>query len=491
MRLTLLSRASDLATLQARQVATALTNRWPDLELKLQTITTKGDNDGRLVLADAASKGLFTADLSEAVATGVADVVVHSWKDLPVESHPGTAIAGSLERADPRDVLIVRRDVLLSKPTHLDVLTSSPRRAWQLQKGLGPLLPWGVTSLETKPVRGNIPTRLRKLIDHDGDALVVAKAALDRLLCADAPEAVSASIRAYLDRSGWMVLPIRDFPTAPAQGALAIEVSRSRQDVIDRIAAISHAPTVRAVEIERSILTVHGGGCHEAIGATVLTREYGDIHSVRGRTDDGGELSEWRLIREPPAIERADVQRIWPRPQERGAIVRRSLTVDAPAGAAGLWVARADAMPDLFTPSTEQLVWAAGPKTWLRLAARGIWVHGSSEGLGDAEPAGIDLLAGREIDWLRLTHTGSDAPKALPTYTADTTLPEDLAERTHFYWTSGSTFRRALHQYPGIRAAWHASGPGRTARALADALGPGGRVSIWLDYDEWLNNVTR
>src|SRR5687767_7029563 len=193
MRLTLLSRASDLATLQARQVATALTNRWPDLELKLQTITTKGDNDGRLVLADAASKGLFTADLSEALATGVADLVVHSWKDLPVESHPGTTIAGSLERADPRDVLVVRRDVLLSKPTHLDVLTSSPRRAWQLQRGLGPLLPWGVTSLDTKPVRGNIPTRLGKLIDHDGDALVVAKAALDRLLSDDAPEAVSAS----------------------------------------------------------------------------------------------------------------------------------------------------------------------------------------------------------------------------------------------------------------------------------------------------------
>src|SRR5688572_3766841 len=176
MRLTLLSRASDLATLQARQVATALTNRWPDLDLRLQTLTTKGDNDRRLVLADASSKGLFTADLSEALATGAADIVVHSWKDLPVEPHPGTVIAGSLDRADARDVLVVRRDVLLSKPAHLVVLTSSPRRTWQLERGLGPLLPWGLTSVDAKPVRGNIPTRLRKLIDHDGDALVVAKA---------------------------------------------------------------------------------------------------------------------------------------------------------------------------------------------------------------------------------------------------------------------------------------------------------------------------
>lgn len=491
MRLTLLSRASDLAMLQARQVAAVLQDRWADLHISLQTIATKGDLDRNLVLSDAMAKGLFTADLSEALVTGAADVVVHSWKDLPVEPHPDTVVAGSLERADPRDVLVVRRDVLLSKPTRLVVLTSSPRRAWQLERALGPLLPWSVTSVAAQPIRGNIPTRLRKLIDRDGDALVVAKAALDRLLSPDSPGAVSAAVRACLGESMWMVLPIHDFPTAPAQGALAIEVSRRRPDVIDRIAAISDAATVRAVETERAILSHYGGGCHEAIGATVLPREYGDIQSVRGRTIDDGELAEWRLVRQPPAIEPAERTRIWPRPEELGGIVRRALDVAVPVGADGLWVARAEAVPVRFTPAAAQVVWAAGLKTWGRLAARGIWVHGSSEGLGDLEPPRIDLLAGRRVEWLRLTHTGSDAPKALATYTADRSLPDDLGERTHFYWTSGDTFRRALDQFPGIREAWHASGPGRTARTLRDVVGPAGRVSIWLDYDEWLHTVTR
>src|SRR5690606_8465940 len=156
--------------------------RWPSLSIERITRSSLGDRDARVDLWHAPDKGVFTSDLSEAVTAGVADAVVHSWKDLPIVGVDGTPVAGAPERADPRAVLLVRRGTLAPRPSTLTVLTSSRRRAWQLQQSVAPLLPWTVSGVETVPVRGNIPTRLTRLLDGPADALVVAKAALDRLL---------------------------------------------------------------------------------------------------------------------------------------------------------------------------------------------------------------------------------------------------------------------------------------------------------------------
>jgi hydroxymethylbilane synthase len=496
MQLRLLSRSSDLAVLQARMVARTLTDRWPGLEIIPLTRSSAGDRDRRVSLAEASDKGLFTADLSGALVEGLADAVVHSWKDLPIAGHPETRVAATLERADPRDLLLIRRDVPAARPGGLTVLTSSPRRAWQLDQALAGLLPWQVSTVVSRPVRGNVPTRLRKLLAREGDGLVVAKAALDRLLSDAAPAEIADQIRRAMAEVCWMVLPIRDFPTAPAQGALAIEVASNRQDVIDLVTAVSHGPTLRAVTAERAILTASGGGCHEAVGATVLVRDYGDVRSVRGRAPDGTLFDEWSLRSPHPAPPRAaNLDAIFPRPDERADARRQPLDVPLalPADADGFWIARAEAAPAGFVPAPHQLVWAAGSRTWHKLAAQGIWVHGCSDSLGDEELPAVDRLAGRAVSWTRLTHedAAADTPNAIATYTVRRTLPDDLTSRTHFFWTSGSLFRRALQAHPGIARAWHASGPGRTARALRDVLGSSPRVSIWLDYEPWLQHVTR
>src|SRR5262249_44159492 len=155
----------------------------------------------------------------------------------------------------------------------LDVLSSSPRRSWLLEQTLPDLLPWAIEGVRFLPVRGNITTRISKLITGQSGAahaLVVAKAALDRLLGFGGEfDEAARGIRALIDRCGWMVLPIREVPGAPAQGALAVEARRD-PDVIERLRAINHAPTWRAVTTERDVLASYGGGCHEALGATVL-----------------------------------------------------------------------------------------------------------------------------------------------------------------------------------------------------------------------------
>ncbi len=415
---------------------------------------------------------------------------MHSWKDLPIEGRTGTVVAGTLERADVRDVLLVREDVVTSKPARLDILTSSPRRAWQLASSLRPLLPWTVSDTHTREVRGNVPTRLKTLVNGDAHGLVVAKAALDRLLAPDTSTDARDDVRAALDRCRWMVLPLRDFPAAPAQGALAIEVASTRPYVIDLVRAISHEPTRIACEQERAILTLHGGGCHEAIGASVLIRDYGVITSVRGRGPSGETVERWTLERSDPAAPaRAPMTHIWPRPDELGKAIRRPLVASIDTHERGLWVTRAEALPGSLGPDPARVVWAAGIRTWAKLATRGVWVHGCADGLGDGEAPDVDLLGGNAIRWQRLTHTRSGAPDATATYEVVRTLPADLASRTHFFWTSGSFFLEALERFPGIREGWHASGPGRTSRVIRDTLGDSDRVSIWLDYHQWQQNI--
>jgi len=490
VRVRLLSRASDLARLQAMLVARALNARFPDLHVDLLTRVASGDRDGTTPLASLPDKGAFTTDLSDALLAGEADAVVHSWKDLPLEDRPGTTVAATLARADPRDVLLVRRDVVEARPTTLTILSSSPRRSWLLEQALPELWPWRLESFQFAPVRGNIATRLTRLVEGRGDALLVAKAALDRLLGFGPPfEAAAAQVRERLDRCRWMVLPLRDVPGAPAQGAVAVEAPIDSR-VADHFAAISHEPTWDAVQGERAVLARYGGGCHEALGVTILPREYGSVVSIKGRLSSGASEDGWSLIGAglvPPRVSETD---IFPRRDERQRATRRGLDVAPPADG-GLWVARAEALPESWRVTTDRLVWAAGGTTWRRLAARGVWVNGCADGLGDSEPPGVDLLAGHTIRWHRLTHRAAaeSDPAALATYDVQEALPEDLAARTHFFWTSGTQFLQAVDRWPELVNCWHASGPGRTWQTLRRRLGQDARARVWLDYDQWQREI--
>lgn len=488
MRVRLISRASALAVLQATLVERALGERWPSLEVERATRSSEGDRDRTADLWAAASKGVFTADLSQALIDGEADAVIHSWKDLPLTGPTGTTIAATLERADPRDVLLVRRDVVDQRPAHFTVLSSSPRRAWQVQSVGARLLPWKAGEVQVAPVRGNIPTRLRKLTSGEGDALIVAKAALDRLLTDDAPASAREAVRAAIDRCRWMVLPISECPTAPAQGALAVEIAAARADLAGYFEAITHEPSWTAVQEERRILGSFGGGCAEAIGATVLTRDYGRVISVRANIRDE-KTGVWKLEAVTPLPPATTADRLWPRPDERHTAERRAIPANPPAETS-VWVARAEALPANWPVTNDWTIWAAGVRTWQRLADRGIWVNGCADGLGDGEAPNADALAGRALQWQRLSHDQTGDAAAIATYSVKQHIPDDLSQRSHFYWTSGSAFRRALGAHPVIRSAWHASGPGRTASIIRDALGRDARHSIWLDYEQWHQHVT-
>lgn len=248
--ITLGTRGSDLALVQTRDVAARLRAALPELVCEERIIRTTGDKrlDVSLSSPGSLDKGLFTKELEEALLRGEVHAAVHSLKDLPTELPPGLCLGAILERADVSDCLASKHSGgVAGLPHGASVATSSLRRKNQLL-ALRP-------DLQVSEIRGNVPTRLRKVRD-DGvwDALVVAKAALDRLGADIVPEGLVVSV-------------IEEMLPAPGQGAVAVECLAEDVETLEVLACIHHEPTAQCVHAERELLRSLGGGCHMPLGA--------------------------------------------------------------------------------------------------------------------------------------------------------------------------------------------------------------------------------
>jgi hydroxymethylbilane synthase len=213
-------------------------------------IKTTGDKRLDISLAQPGmlEKGLFTKELEEALSRGEIHAAVHSLKDLPTELPEGFSVGAILERADPADLLITKQPGGLAglKPGAV-VATSSPRRQVQLLH----LRP----DLQVVEIRGNVPTRLRKLAENpELDGLVLAKAGLDRLGHHIVPEGLEISV-------------LTEMLPAPGQGAIGIECRKDDAETQRWLAAIHHEDTARCVNAERDLLRSLGGGCSLPFGA--------------------------------------------------------------------------------------------------------------------------------------------------------------------------------------------------------------------------------
>ena len=497
MRLILAARRSELARIQAFQVGRALRNAHPEITIEYSFHESLGDKNQNEPLWQMPEKGVFTQDLREGLLAGRYDLAVHSWKDLAIEDDGKTEIVATLPRADMRDLLLVRRERWedVRRTGRMTILTSSPRRSYNLDSFLRTALPARIDELTFEPVRGNVQTRVRKMWAPGADGLIVAKAALDRLL--EAPEeefaATKAELRNALSQCLWMVLPLRANPCAPAQGALAVEIKTGRPDLREHLAAINCAETFATTQHEREILRGYGGGCHQKIGASVLRRSYGEVTFLRGVTDDGAALNADRLaaFRPRPASLARDL--LWPLNRSDSDWFKRK-PIPATIPDSPLWIAKADALPEEASISDSQLVWASGLKTWERLAQRGVWVNGSAEGLGEEENPRIETIAGTKVVWTKLTHADAGsagippASRVLPTYRL---IPKDVGPnidgRQYFFWMSGSSFERALSMNPWLQSMTHFCGPGNTQRTLQRH---GIEPHVFLDHEQWLREMS-
>jgi hydroxymethylbilane synthase len=215
-------------------------------------ISTTGDRDQRADLHAIGGTGVFTKEVQQAVLDGVADIAVHSAKDLPSETPAGLTLAAVPERGDPRDAL--SGSTLDGLPTGARVGTGSVRRRAQLASARPDLV--------FAPLRGNIETRLRKRADEGHHAVVVAVAALERL--------------GLMDQATEVLEPAVLLPQA-AQGALGVECRADDAETARRLAAIDDAGAHRQVRAERAFLAELGGGCSLPCGALARDAESGEL----------------------------------------------------------------------------------------------------------------------------------------------------------------------------------------------------------------------
>jgi hydroxymethylbilane synthase len=248
VRLKLGTRRSPMAMTQSGLVADALTARTGQ-EVELVSVTTQGDVS-KAHLAQIGGTGVFVNGLRERLLAGEIDFAVHSLKDLPTGPAEGIALAAVPPRDDPRDALCGLTKLADLRPG-ARVGTGSPRRVAQLRALRH--------DLDVVPIRGNADTRLRKVTDGELDAVVLAYAGLTRI---DRLEAVAEIFE-----------PDQMLP-APGQGALAVECRADRDDLLELLAALDHAPTRAAVTAERTLLATLEAGCSAPVGAYAAWEEH-------------------------------------------------------------------------------------------------------------------------------------------------------------------------------------------------------------------------
>lgn len=492
MRLNLGARQSDLARLQGYLVGEALTSLGHEVQYTFRE--SLGDKNLTDPLWKMPEKGVFTQDFYDDLMSGKFDFIVHSWKDLPVEPTAGTEIVATLPRADQRDLVLFKKSSLNKK--NIRIFSSSPRREYNLIPFLSKNLPWTTDKIEFANVRGNIPTRMQKLMDDESiDGLVLAKAALDRLLAHPYPEfkPVQEKIRAHLEKCKWIVPPLSENPNAAAQGALAIEIRSDRTDLKEIFAKIHCQDTADSVNLERKVFSGYGGGCHQKIGVTVLKRHYGDILIVKGLSPKGEVLNTHELLgaKKPPQdlVKHSFIF----------SIDRKNKNAEVSLAATDLvWVARSEAAGSVDLKSYNGVVWAAGTSTWQKLAAQGIWVNGCAEGLGEGENPRIEQLIGKEKpEQVTLTHTQASNAGTydLQIQLADgeiAKLKSDVLAlgKYFFYWKSHSQFLAVFtHLTPELKEQFlncaHACGAGKTWQLICEVLPSEKNLYIYLNEENW------
>jgi hydroxymethylbilane synthase len=254
VKITLATRGSDLARAQTLLVENAIRTAHPNVAIETKIIVTGGDT-AKVVDPHAGRKGLFTAEIERALLAGDVDVAVHSAKDLPSQTSSGAQIAAVLPRAPINDVLISKHSGgLASVPCGATVATGSVRRQRQLH--------WKRPDLNVVDLRGNVPTRLRKLAENEWAGIVLARAGLERLGFSPTLSEFGFEDAQFFPEilSGKIFLP------AGGQGIIALQIRADDQGAKALLESINDPETLLCLQAEREFLNRLHGDCNFPVG---------------------------------------------------------------------------------------------------------------------------------------------------------------------------------------------------------------------------------
>jgi len=256
-----------LALAQAESIKRLLAERYGDLQIKITTIATAGDRIEPEALGSLPGKGIFTKEIEQRLLDGTIDLAVHSLKDLPTELPAGLLLAAVPIREDAADCLVSRDGSNLENlPKGAEIFCGSLRRQSQLLHSR--------PDLKILPIRGNVPTRLKKFQESNAQGLLLAAAGLQRL-----------NLSHFITER----LNPEFFLPAPGQGALALEIHQDNLALAELLTPLHHHDDALAVQAERNLLKLLGGGCRTPIGAWAKIKNqrlhlYAMVASADGKT---------------------------------------------------------------------------------------------------------------------------------------------------------------------------------------------------------------
>jgi hydroxymethylbilane synthase len=475
------TRGSLLALTQCTQIKDEL-ERVTGQKFELEVIKTQGDLIVDKPLWQLDGKDFFTKELDHALLTGDVDLVVHSYKDLGSERPEGITLGAVTKRTYAHDILFIRNETKtkLDSMKEFVVGTSSPRRITNLEKNLHRFIPSkNDIAVKTKMLRGNVNTRIQKLVDGDYDAIVLALPGIERLALS---ESSLKELKVLLKDLDYMILPQTVFPSAASQGALGIECLDTNGEMKQMLQKVEDSETVAEISRERAAFAAYGGGCHLAVGINVRKFEDSYIHIHEGKTETS-EISEIKLENVTTTFEAKNTKTFVGLPESKNTIdssvsdkyiLKTPLKINEMTDCCDLFVTSNYCTKAANSFKNINNLWAAGTKTMEALVQDGHWVNGTSDSLGEIE---LEVLRSSKcIQQMNeraklyiLSHdkATSHFGSVIPTYErvpqeASKEYISELKSCEIFYWTSFPQYLDFVKLVPSIENKYHCCGLGKT-----------------------------
>lgn len=441
-------------------------------QFELDIIKTQGDQITDRPLWQLEGKDFFTKELDEALLAKKIDLVVHSYKDLGSERPEGIRLATISQRNFAHDILFIKKETIkkLNDKEEIIIGTSSPRRIVNIEKNLADFLPTKTPKKITcKTLRGNVNTRIQKLLDGEYDAIVLALAGVERLAHKEDSKAI---LKELVKDLNFMVLSQKVFPSSASQGALAIETNTKRDDDLFEILKSVHSnETEEVVARERKAFLSYGGGCHLAVGIHVLKHKDFFLHIHKGE-QDGKVIDKMEIEGTDRTNLNKDLKAISIIGSDDPLIDKLPLETKI-EGSHNLFVTSKHCLHVVKNNASNSL-WAAGTHTMKELAKNGFWVNGSSDSLGHEEilkfqKSEVLKLMLNNDSWKTLSHDKAEsvAGDVVPSYTRIVKPLSDIDfERLNsydaYFWNSYFQYEEYAKLLPNLKDKIHATGLGKT-----------------------------
>ena len=475
----LIGRSSRLSLLQIDIVKQKIETAFPGLKVEVIARSSRGDALQEIPLHTVEGTDFFTQDIFDALTNGEADIAVHSLKDMSSGHFFGANKFAVVDRNDTRDAVIFNNDIekKIRSGETLIIGTCSPRREEMATVFLKKALPQlkGEIKIETKPIRGNVETRLKKLNSGEYDATILATAGLNRLLAA--PSAVENSdgglISELLKNKKLMLLPLVECVPAPCQGAIVAEAHHANEKAIEVLKKINDEQLFPDCYNEKKEAVKYGTGCIQKFGVTTLHTKNENYVYAAGKDAEGTEFIKWAPLPDfkindgslfsstdwmkdffedvPITIGRSNEERKINEPvmfvANYKAVSKSSIELLKLNGASQ------QKLNQGINAGEQKIILASGTRTWFELAKQGYWVTASSDAMGfefllrslkmpllNIGANDICILTNEESAqrWKQKGYKAVGNYKLKPTY--NEAIKKNISTANYIFWSSYSQY---------------------------------------------------